>query len=580
MKENTTHSPLHPSSLTLHNSPSTLQNSSFIPHNSSLPLPLPPSSFNLQPSSFNLHPSTFITHPSSFPAWTSAIKAKSSAGRGSGKKQEFYGIKKLRELILELAVRGLLVPQDPNDEPASELLKKIASEKKGRMERRVRAEEKAYTAFTSELFKIPKNWKWIGATTPTIMVSDKGKKVQTKDILESGKYPVVDQGKVFIRGYCNDPNKAINVTQPIVLFGDHTRETKLIDFDFVIGADGVKLLQPICINPRFYFLVLRWLPLKSRGYARHFKLLKDASIPLPPLAEQHRIVAKVDELMALCDRLEQQQEESVCTHDTLVKTLLDALTTASEQGAFAEAWQRIASHFDTLFTTESSIDQLKQTILQLAVMGKLVPREFDSTPMLPLCQILSEPSFNGISTGPTADTSMTEVLRISAGTSRDDFHVDESDFKYVDITDEDSRKATLREGDLLACRYNGNLHYVGRFSLYRAESGRTQVNPDKLIRFRVNADEHSPRYICFAMNAAQTRSTIESMCATTAGNIGLSAGRMKTVPIPIPPLAEQHRIVARVDELMALCDRLKARLQSAQTTQLQLTDTLVESSIN
>ena len=116
------------------------------------------------------------------------------------------------------------------------------------------------------------------------MVSDQGKKVQTKEILESGRYPVVDQGKMFIRGYCDDSDRVISVAEPIVLFGDHTRETKFIDFDFVVGADGVKLLQPICIDPRFYFLVLRWLPLESRGYARHFKLLKAARIPRPPPA--------------------------------------------------------------------------------------------------------------------------------------------------------------------------------------------------------------------------------------------------------------------------------------------------------
>ena len=96
---------------------------------------------------------------------------------------------------------------------------------------------------------------------------------------------------------------------------------------------------------------------------------------IPPLAEQHRIVAKVDELMALCDQLEQQQTDSNATHQTLVETLLATLTNAADQAEFAEAWQRIADHFDTLFTTEQSIDQLKQTILQLAVMGKLVPQD-------------------------------------------------------------------------------------------------------------------------------------------------------------------------------------------------------------
>ncbi|SMP40085.1 Type I restriction modification DNA specificity domain-containing protein [Desulfonatronum zhilinae] len=229
---------------------------------------------------------------------------------------------KMRELVLELALRGKLVPQNDTDESASELLKRIRAEKKRRQEARViRTDEEAATTSSVENFEIPASWEWIGATAPAVMVSDKGKKIQTKAILETGKYPVVDQGKVFIRGYCNDIDLVISVATPLVLFGDHTRETKLIDFDFVVGADGVKLLLPVCIDPQFYYLALRWLPLESRGYARHFKLLKAANIPLPPLAEQQQIVAKVDELMALCDRLETQQRE----RDVKAKNLLAAL---------------------------------------------------------------------------------------------------------------------------------------------------------------------------------------------------------------------------------------------------------------
>ncbi len=103
-------------------------------------------------------------------------------------------------------------------------------------------------------------------------------------------------------------------------------------------------------------------------------------VPIPPLPEQHRIVAKVDELMTLCDRLEKQQTDSNATHQSLITTLLNALTASADHTDFAASWQRIAEHFDTLFTTEQSIDQLKQTILQLAVMGKLVPQDPDDEP--------------------------------------------------------------------------------------------------------------------------------------------------------------------------------------------------------
>jgi type I restriction enzyme S subunit len=153
--------------------------------------------------------------------------------------------------------------------------------------------------------------------------------------------------------------------------------------------------------------------------------------------------------------------------------------------------------------------------------------------------------------------------------------VDEDDFKHVDLPPNEVEKFQLAPGDLLACRFNGNLHYVGRFSIYQGESGRVQVNPDKLIRFRVNTEDHSPRYICYAMNAAPTREVIESMCATTAGNIGLSAGRLKAVEIPLPPLAEQRRIVAKVDQLMGLVDELETQLAASRAIAEKLMEAVV-----
>ncbi len=233
-------------------------------------------------------------------------------------------ISRLRRFVLELAVRGKLVPQDPNDEPAEELLKRIAAERA----RLVKAGEiSKQDASKPELsvdrtFVVPESWTWVPATYPAYVVSDLDKKIQTKDVLEVGEFPVVDQGKIFIRGYCNDSCKVVRVKEPLILFGDHTREVKLIDFDFVVGADGVKLLQPICLFTNYYFLALQWLPLENRGYGRHFKLLKASFFPLPPLAEQQRIVAKVDQLMALCDQLEASLKETSVTRSQLLDSLL------------------------------------------------------------------------------------------------------------------------------------------------------------------------------------------------------------------------------------------------------------------
>ena len=128
---------------------------------------------------------------------------------------------------------------------------------------------------------------------------------------------------------------------------------------------------------------------KMTGTAGQKRVPKDFfaenPFPLPPLAEQHRIVAKVDELMALCDQLEQQQTDSIAAHQTLVETLLGTLTRSINRSS-PKRGSASPNHFDTLFTTEASIDQLKQTILQLAVMGKLVPQDPNDEPASVLLQ--------------------------------------------------------------------------------------------------------------------------------------------------------------------------------------------------
>jgi type I restriction enzyme S subunit len=344
----------------------------------------------------------------------------------------------------------------------------------------------------------------------------------------------IDPGKV-------DSKKA-SIKKGDILFNntnsqDLVGKTSLVDQDYPYGFSNhlTRIRLKEVIHPAFFVYFFKLL--RDSGYFASIctrwinqagintKLLKKQTIPLPPLAEQKRIVAKVDALMALCDRLEEQEQER-----------------ATQQGALARAsLARFASaptpaNLQFLFHKSYDINpaDLRETILTLAVQGKLVLPKVEAE-FSPLGEILSERSFNGISKGPTSDTAATEVLRISAGTSRDDFYVDEEDFKHVNLSEAELEKAKLKSGDLLACRYNGNLHYVGRFSFYRAECGRTQVNPDKLIRFRVNTSKHNPRYICFAMNATPTRVEIEKMCTTTAGNIGLSAGRIKSVSISLPP---------------------------------------------
>jgi type I restriction enzyme S subunit len=510
--------------------------------------------------------------------WTSAIKAKSSAGRGGGKKQEFYGIKKLRELILDLAVNGMLVPNKVSDKPVR--LKLSGA----------RPDEMGY----------PANWRC--GILGDAFTFEYGDNLPASKRSDTGEYPVY--GSNGIVGY----HDACLTKTPAIIVGRKGSAGALNIADGPSWTTDVAyfVCPPEDLVLRFTYYLFLTLHLDELGKGIKPGLSRKEAyvlpIALPPLAEQKRIVAKVDELMALCDQLEQQQEDSTRTHTTLVKTLLGALTAASERGAFAEAWQRIASHFDTLFTTESSIDQLKQTILQLAVMGKLVEQDPEDEP--------AEKLVKRLESNLTLEQKRQSAIPLSPLTQREipykvpqcwvwcrfrDVAIIASNLvnpkeyqDYIHLAPDNIEKAN---GVLLPCRTvkedkvrsSNHRFYPGQivYSKIRPNlSKAVVVDFDGLCSadmYPINSlieTNYLHRYMLskpFLMQAVKsdTRVAMPKINQTELNAIG----------VPVPPLAEQHRIVAKVDELMALCDRLKARLQSAQATQLHLADSLVKVAI-
>lgn len=273
----------------------------------------------------------------------------------------------LRKSILQLAIQGKLVKQNPDDEPASELVKKIYEEKKKLVaEGKIKKDKNESYIFKGDdncyyekvgkeiknindeiPFEIPENWTFFKLESLTAPVGNKKNQILAKEILQEGKYPVITQGQNLIEGYTNYENKliAVNSDEPVLMFGDHTRNIKIIDFPFVIGADGTKFFKPILINAKYLFFVLSFISsnLKNRGYERHYSLLKNELIPLPPLSEQCRIVNKIENF------------------NNLLK-----------QYAILE---------QKLSLLESSFEEkLKASILQYAIEGKLVKQNPEDEP--------------------------------------------------------------------------------------------------------------------------------------------------------------------------------------------------------
>jgi type I restriction enzyme S subunit len=498
-------------------------------------------------------------------------------------------VEKMRELVLKFAVQGRLVSQDASDEPAAELVKKIRMEKARRHSRPESDNEILSVEDNDFLFSIPDSWEWVGATFPAVMVSDFGKKVQTKEVIDEGLYPVVDQGKVFIRGYCNDPNRVIHVSEPIILFGDHTRETKFIDFDFVVGADGVKLLQPLYLDPRYYYLALRWLPLDSRGYSRHFKLLRAAVIPLPPLAEQARIVAKVNELMAVCDRLDGQLQERETRHTVLTRAALARFTEAPTSA-------NLELLFHDSFTIEPA--DLRKTIISLAVQGKLVTQDPNDEQAQDYIERLTQELSSELRRrqGPPLPQLPTDSHQYEVPDSwtwarfRDVAIIASNlvnpknylDFKHLAPDNIEKGNgvllpcATVREDKVISSNHR---FYPGQivYSKIRPNLAKVViVNFDGLCSadmYPINSlidVRYLHRYMLsepFLIQAVKTD--------TRVAMPKINQNELNAIAVPVPPLAEQRRIIAKVDQLMALVDQLETQISAFCATGTSLTNAVV-----
>jgi len=577
--------------------------------------------------------------------WTAAQIQKTNGGRGRGRNsngQSPHGIKKLRELILELAVRGKLVPQDPNDEPASVFLERITKEKKRLIKEGKIKKQKPLPEISGDEkpFELTDGWEWaqLGNLSANI---------------HYGYTAPADYGKFGVRllRITDIQNDSVNwETVPGCEIEEHKANDYLLENDDILiartgGTIGKSyLVENIDIKAVFASYLIRvkriegmyspfiktflgsqlyWQQLyeHSMGTGQpnvNATALKGLVFPIPPLAEQHRIVAKVDELMALCDQLELQQTDSNATHQTLLETLLATLTTSANQRESAEAWQRIANHFDTLLTTEQSIDQLKQTILQLAVMGNLAPQDPNNEPASVLLekiakektQLIKEDKIKKQKFLPKINEDEKpfdlpngwEWTRIGNASIFTEYGMSEKTFDGINgipvlkMGDIQGGKVIiggqklvpenvaglpslyLKKWDLLYNRTN-SAELVGKTGIYDGPDD-AYTFASYLIRIRCSKECLHPKYLNLYMNTPLFRATqIEPHLKQQCGQANVNGTIMRNMIVPVPPIKEQHRIVAKADEMMALCNTLKAGLNNAQTIQVQLADVIVEQAV-
>ncbi|MDO9766970.1 restriction endonuclease subunit S [Glaesserella parasuis] len=183
---------------------------------------------------------------------------------------------------------------------------------------------------------LPEGWNKINITKVFTQISTTGKNIATKDCLSVGKYPVIDQGAEYISGYFNDETKVIPVENKVIVFGDHTRNFKLIDFDFIVGADGVKIFQPAKdIDPDFFYYQCLSLNLPNKGYHRHFRYLKECDFIYPSFSQQQKLAKKFTALLSQVAEIKQRLEKI----PVLLKTYRQSVLARAVNGELSAKWR-------------------------------------------------------------------------------------------------------------------------------------------------------------------------------------------------------------------------------------------------
>ncbi|HCL8738337.1 TPA: restriction endonuclease subunit S [Escherichia coli] len=570
--------------------------------------------------------------------WTSALQTRSTAGRGSSGKIDLYGIKKLRELILELAVRGKLVPQDPNDEPASELLKRIAAEKAELVKQGKIKKQKPLPEISEEEkpFELPQGWEWVTLATvgeivgggtpksdnPQFWAKNGIKWITPADLYGlKGKYITSGARDISPAGLSN--SSARLMPKGSVLFSSRAPIGYVAIADAELSTNqGFKSCVPYIKESAeyiYYFLLASAKKIDAEASGTTFKEVSGAIVskillPLPPLSEQLKIVSRANELMSLCDQLEQQSLTSLDAHQQLVETLLGTLTDSQNAEELAENWTRISEHFDTLFTTEASVDVLKQTILQLAVMGKLVPQDPNDEPASELLKRIAQEKAQLVKEGkikkqkslpPISDEEkpfelpegwewsyLSDIGILARGRSK---HRPRNDpTLYADGTIPLVQTGDVARSNGCINTYSALYNQLGlsQSKLWNkgtlcitiaaniADSGILNFDacfPDSVVGFTPYENEIPVLYFHYFMMTI--KSTLEKFAPSTAQkNINIDI--LSQLFFPCPPLEEFHRIVDKVQNLLSVCDVLRAYIQSAQQTQLHLADALTDAAIN
>lgn len=526
------------------------------------------------------------------------------------------GVTRLRELILALAVQGKVVQQDPGDEPASELLRRIRSErtaliaarsiKQGKPSEPISPEEEPCT--------LPRGWAWVrfGDLIHELCTGPFGSLIHKEDYV-SGGVPLINPSHMIDGRIEHDPAVSVSASMASQLSayrlsagdvllarrGEMGRYALVTEREagWLCGTGSFFLKLSEAYDRRFFGLTLedprlrRHLLGESVGATMtnlNQRILLDVVVAVAPLAEQARIVARVDELMRLCDALETMGRLEAEQHARLLGALLGTLTDSSTPEELAANWQRVADHFDLLLDRPEAVDALEQVILQLGLRGVLLPSpsldglptahgqqrslqdDLFAWPTARFGDVLTDLRY-GTSAKCSYARSGTPVLRIP---NLHDGAIDISDLKFGDLEPKEADSLRLEVGDLLIIRSNGSAGLVGTAALVSSPLPGFAF-AGYLVRGRLDRAKVVPHFMALVMKSPDVRRQIEGPIRTTSGVKNINSTEIQRISFTLPPLEVQDLIVHTVTELRRLCANLQERLDRCNAVKAALADALI-----
>ena len=425
----------------------------------------------------------------------------------------------LKNAILQQAIQGKLVEQRAEEYVSTELFN-----------------AKKNIDMNVPEFEIPNNWKLSTIEGISKVISTKKYQIRESETLKDGLYPVISQSKEAVIGFSNDKNKLLVIKKPVIIFGDHTTVVKYIDFNFVVGADGIKIFEPIDdIEPKFFKYSIDFLSIgleKKGGYSRHYKFIKNLSLPVPPFAEQKRIVEKIEELLPLVERYEKAWARLEELNKKFPLDMQKAILGQAIQGKLVEQRAEEGTGQE-LF---EAIQEEKQNLIEEGKLKKQkalpeitedeIPFEIpDTWKWVRLGEIISIESGNGLTTA----NMIKGNIPVYGGNGITGYH----------------NESTIHEKTIVIGRvgyYCGSVH-ITEPEAWVTDNAFVTKYPKNFIDMLFLV--HILRYMNLGNRNNATAQPV------------ISGKKIYPLLFPLPPLAEQKRIVEKIEELLPLVEKLK-----------------------